>query len=189
MDQAFITVARVVRAQGRHGEVAAELHTDFPERFAERTRLSALAADGSRRELALEGFWLHKGRVVLKFAGVDSIDAAEELAGVELQVPAADRTPLPEGAAYISDLVGAGLYDAGRLVGRIDDVQAGAGEARLLVVKAEGREWLIPFAAEYVKSFDVQGKRLEMALPQGMLELDAPLTEEEKREQRGEQTE
>jgi len=68
-------------------------------------------------------------------------------------------------------------------------VQAGAGEARLLVVKAEGREWLIPFAAEYVKSFDVPGKRLEMALPQGMLELDAPLTEEEKREQRGEQTE
>lgn len=186
MNEGFITVARIVRTQGRRGEVAAELHTDFPERFAERTRLSALAADGSRRELRLEGFWLHKGRVVLKFAGVDSIDAAEELAGLELQIPAADRTPLPEGAAYVSDLVGASVYDAGRLVGQIGDVQAGAGEARLLVVKAGKRELLIPFAAEYVKSFSAQGKRLEMALPAGMLELDAPLTEEEKREQRGE---
>jgi len=186
VSEGFITVARVVRAQGRRGEVIAELHTDFPERFAERTRLSALAPDGSRRELRLEGFWPHKGRVVLKFAGVESISDAEALAGVELQIPAAERAPLPEGAAYVSDLVGASVYDAGRLVGTIGDVQSGAGEARLLVVKAGARELLIPFAAEYVKSFDAAGKRLEMALPPGMLELDAPLSEEEKREQRGE---
>jgi 16S rRNA processing protein RimM len=176
----------VARAQGRRGEVAADLHTDFPERFAERRRLSALLPDGSRRELALEEFWLHKGRVVLKFAGVDSIDAAEALAGAEVQIPAAERAPLPEGGAYVSDLVGSELYDAGRLVGKIKDVEGGAGEARLLIVEAGKRELLIPFAADFVKSFSVQGKRLEMALPAGMLELDAPLTEEEKREQRGE---
>lgn len=188
-NEGFITVARVVRAQGRRGEVAAELHTDFPERFAERKRLFALADDGSRRELALEGFWLHKGRVVLKFAGVDSISDAEALAGCEVQVTAAERAPLPEGAAYVSDLVGSAVYDAGRLVGEVADVQAGAGEARLLVVKAGKRELLLPFAAEYVKSFSARERRLEMALPEGMLELDAPLTEEEKREQRGEQAE
>lgn len=184
--EAFITVARVARAQGRRGEVAADLHTDFPERFAERRRLFALAADGGRRELALEEFWLHKGRVVLKFAGVDSISEAETLLGCELQVPASERTPLPAGAAYVSDLVGSELYDGPRRVGTIADVQSGAGEARLLVVKAGGRELLVPFAAEYVKSFQAAGKRLEMALPEGLLELDAPLTEEEKREQRGE---
>lgn len=176
----------MARAQGRRGEVAADLHTDFPERFAERKRLSALLPDGSRRELALEEFWLHKGRVVLKFAGVDSIDAADALAGAELQIPAAERAPLPEGSAYVSDLVGSELYDAGRLVGKVRDVEGGAGEARLLIVQAGKRELLIPFVAEFVKSFDVRGKRLEMALPAGMLELDAPLTEEEKREQRGE---
>ena len=45
----FITIARVLRAQGRRGEVLAELHTDFPERFAERRNLSGQAPDGSRR--------------------------------------------------------------------------------------------------------------------------------------------
>jgi 16S rRNA processing protein RimM len=185
--EAFITIARVVRAQGRRGEVLAELHTEFPERFAERRKLFALADDGTRRELQLEEFWLHKGRVVLKFAGVDSIGDAETLAGCELQIPAADRAPLPQGAAYVSDLVGSELYDGTRRVGRVEDVQSGAGEAQLLVVKAGNRELLIPFAAEYVKSFQAVGKRLEMQLPEGMLELDAPLTEEEKREQRGEQ--
>jgi len=182
-DQAFITVARVVRAQGRRGEVAADLHTDFPERFAERKQLSALAPDGSRRALQLEEFWLHKGRVVLKFAGVDSITDAEALAGYEVQVPAAERAPLPEGAAYISDLVGVSLYDGGQLVGKVSDVQAGAGAGPLLVVKIGQRELLVPFVTEFVKSLDLQGKRLEMALPAGLLELDAPLNDDEKREQ------
>ena len=184
--EAFITVARIVRAQGRRGEVLAELHTDFPERFAERRKLFALADDGRRRELALEEFWLHKGRVVLKFSGVDSIAAAEALAGCEVQIPAAERAPLPEGAAYVSDLVGSEVFDGPRRVGKVSDVQSGAGEARLLVVQAGDREMLVPFAAAYVKSFQAAGKRLEMQLPEGLLELDAPLTEEEKREQRGE---
>ena len=176
-------MARVVRAQGRRGEVAADLHTDFPERFAERKQLSALAPDGSRRTLRLEEFWLHKGRVVLKFAGVDSITDAEALAGYEVQVPAAERAPLPEGAAYISDLVGSALYDRGQLVGKVSDVQAGAGAAPLLVVTIGQRELLVPFVTDFVKSFDGQGKRLDMVLPAGLLELDAPLSEEEKREQ------
>ncbi|MDP9268043.1 MAG: ribosome maturation factor RimM [Acidobacteriota bacterium] len=187
-DQAFITVARVVRAQGRRGEVAADLHTDFPERFAERKQLSALAPDGSRRRLQLEEFWLHKGRVVLKFAGVDSITDAEALAGYEVQVPAAERVPLPEGAAYISDLVGTALYDGAKFVGKVSDVQAGAGAAPLLVVKVGDRELLVPFVTEFIKSLDLPGKRLEMALPAGLLDLDAPLTEEEKQEQQSGQT-
>lgn len=145
--------------------------------------MSALFADGARRELQLEEFWFHKGRVVLKFAGVESINDAEALIGCELQVPAEQRTPLPEGMAYVSDLVGSSLYDGSQLVGKISDVQAGAGEAQLLVVKVGTRELLVPFAAEFVRTLDLPGKRLEMALPAGLLELDAPLTAEEKREQ------
>ena len=82
------------------------MHTSFPERFAERHELSALAKNGSRRELQLEEHWFHKGGVVLKFAGVESISDAERLAGMELQIPAEQRAKLEAGAAYVSDLVG-----------------------------------------------------------------------------------
>ena len=84
--QEFITIARVAKTQGRHGEVAAELHTDFPEKFAERKKLFALDADGKRRELRLESHWLHKSYVVLKFAGVESIDTAFIQAGADTVV-------------------------------------------------------------------------------------------------------
>ena len=94
----------------------AELHTDFPERFQERRQLSGLAANGTRRELQVEEHWFHKGGVVLKFAGVESISDAEQLAGLELQVPFEQRAELEEGAAYVSDVVGCEVWigNAGR---------------------------------------------------------------------------
>lgn len=179
----------MLKTQGRRGEVAVELHTDFPERFAERRQIYALEAEGTRREMQLEDFWPHLGHFVLKFHGVDSISDAERLVGCELQIPAAERAPLEAGAAYVSDLVGCTLWDmeAGRPateIGAIAAVQFGAGEAPLLVVRSGNKEFLIPFAAAYLRGVDLPARRVEMALPEGLLEVDAPLTEEEKKRQR-----
>lgn len=167
--------------------MAAELHTDFPDRFAQRRRLFALEAGGARRELELESHWLHKGRVILKFRGVDSIAEAEKLAGCEIQVPEAERAELEPGAVYLSDLVGCELVANGRPAGTVRDVQWGAGEAPLLVIGAGKDERLVPFAAAFVVSFDRGQKRLLMSLPEGMLDVNAPLSDEEKREQHGEE--
>jgi len=172
----------VVKTQGRHGEVAAELHTDFPEKFAERKNLFALDARGERRELQLEEHWLHKSYVVLKFVGVEGINDAEGLIGSEIQVPRELRAEIEAGAAYVSDLVGCEVFDHARPIGSVKDVQFGAGEAPLLVVSEGTRELLIPFAQEFIAGIDIQGKRVEMKLPAGMLELDAPLSREEKSE-------
>ena len=77
----FVTLARVVKTQGRHGEVAAEVHSNVPDRFAEGMRLSGLSKTGTRRDLKVEGLWPHKGLLVLKFVGVDSMSEAEVLIG------------------------------------------------------------------------------------------------------------
>ena len=182
----------MLRPQGRRGEVVAELHTDFPERFADRHKVWCLSPDGSRRELQLEEHWFHKGGVVLKFAGVDSIGGAEQLAGCEVQVPEEQRTKLEEGAAYVNDIVGSDVWtnDGQRFLGSVSEVRFGAGEAPLLVVTlpvcATQSEVLVPLAQEFVKKFDAAGKRIDMELPEGLLDVDAPLTEEEKQRQRQE---
>src|SRR4029077_16250062 len=82
----FVTLARVRKTQGRRGEVAVELHSDVPDRFRVGLRLFALAPDDSRRELQIQELWPHKGGLILKFAGIDSISDAETLIGCELQV-------------------------------------------------------------------------------------------------------
>jgi len=186
----FITLARVVKTQGRHGEVAVEVHSDAPDRFREGMKLLALGESGdTRRELEVEGLWPHKGLLVLKFRGFDSISDAEALVGAELQVPSGERAQLEEGWRYISDLVGCVVLDHGREIGRIEDVQFGAGEAPLLIVAADGKQnakkFDVPFAEAYLEGVNIAHKEVRMNLPEGLLEINAPMTEEEKRQQSG----
>jgi 16S rRNA processing protein RimM len=182
----FITLARVVKTQGRHGEVAAEVHSDVPDRFAVGMKLFALSKSGdSRREVEIENLWPHKGLLVLKFVGVDSMSEAEALIGSELQVPRAERAELERGWSYVSDLVGCAVFDHGNEIGRIEDVQLGAGEARLLVVAgAGGKKYELPFAEAYLEGVYLPQRQVRMTLPEGMLEINAPLTAEEKKQQR-----
>ncbi len=184
----YITLARVVKTQGRHGEVAAETHSDVPDRFAEGMKLFALPkSEEARRELEVEDLWPHKGLVVLKFRGVDSMSEAELLIGSELQVPAAERAGLEPGWNYVSDLIGCTVLDHTREVGRIEDVQFGAGEAPLLIVANEaGKKFDVPFAEAYLEGVDTAQRRVRMNLPEGMLEINAPVTAEEKQEQQSE---
>jgi 16S rRNA processing protein RimM len=188
-------LARVVKTQGRWGEVAAEVHSDAPERFVEGMRLFALLADldkaaakvvrrEGRREVKIESLWPHKELLVLKFAGVDSISEAETLVGCELQVPVSERAQLEHGWNYVSDLVGCSVFDSGNEIGRIEDVQFGAGEAPLLIVADEtGKKFDVPFADAYLEDVDVSRRQVRMKLPEGLLEVNAPLSAEEKAEQ------
>jgi 16S rRNA processing protein RimM len=182
---AFITIARVARVQGRVGEVAAELHTDFPERFEQRRTLYAWTADSNRRRpLHLEEFWPHKGGMVFKFEGVDSIEEAETLLGSEIQIPATERAELEDGAFYVSELLGCLVVEVSQVeqgvastIGTVVDINFGAGTAPLLIVHDEsGKEFMIPFVESFTKKLDLKARRIEMQLPEGMLELDAPLS-------------
>jgi 16S rRNA processing protein RimM len=182
----FTTLARVVKTQGRHGEIAAEVHSDVPDRFTEGMKLFALGDEREpRRELQVDDMWPHKGLLVLKFRGVDSMSAAEQLIGTELQVPRTERASLDQGWNYVSDLIGCTVFDNGQQVGILEDVQFGAGEAPLLIVANSGNKFEVPFAAAYLETVDLSARQLRMNLPEGMLEINAPMTEEEKQRQSG----
>jgi 16S rRNA processing protein RimM len=185
---AWVWLARIRRAQGRKGEVLAEILTDFPEKFAERKRVWLLAderkaASAEPREMQLVSHWLHKagrsGDVVLHFAGVNSISDAEALRGLVVAIPRAERAALGEDEVYVGDLIGCELVDvagaAARTIGTIEDVDRDAGPVALLVVRGAGpEEVLIPFAKAYLRRIDLDGKRVEMALPDGLVELNLP---------------
>jgi 16S rRNA processing protein RimM len=178
----WVLLAHIVRPQGRNGEVLADLFTDFPQHFAQRNRLCLRPPSGSAgagvREARVVSHWLHKGRVVLKFAQVDSITDAETLRGFDVVVPREERIPLEGDAVYVSDLVGMKVVDVsgGTAVdaGEITDVEPeGAGPAMLVVRSPAGEELLIPFVRAYLRTTDIEGKRLEMDLPRGLLDLQA----------------
>ena len=183
-------LARLVRTQGRYGELLAEILTDFPERFADRTQVWLLSPEAkiAPREAQVERHWLHKGRIVLKFAGIDSINKAEGLSGWHVAVPREQRASLTDNAVYISDLIGCHVIDetAGAAdLGPITEVRRGEGAMldTLVVQSAEG-ELLIPFAKAYLSALDLDAHILRMRLPVGLTALNAPLTDEERALQR-----
>ena len=183
MGDEYITLARVLKTQGRRGEVAVEAHSDVPDRFVEGMRLFALDAKDQRRELKVEELWAHKGLLILKFEGIDSISEAESLLRCELQVPQSERAKLEPGWNYVSDLEGCMVFDGGREIGHVEEVRFGTGEAPLLIVRGEAKQpYEIPFAEAYLAGVDLAAKQVRMRLPEGMLEINAPLTDEEKQE-------
>lgn len=182
----WVTLAEILRPQGRKGEVLAELLTDFPERFEERREVSLRKTGQPVLPAVVESHWLplgkNAGRVVLKMRGTDSITAAELLAGYAVVIPAEERVALPQDESYVADLVGCALVSGGEAIGVIEDVHfptSPDGTARLrdvaqlLVVRsAEGAEMLIPFVGEWIVRMDIAGKRVEMRLPEGLLDLN-----------------
>ncbi len=163
----------VVKTQGRGGEVAAEVHSDIPNRFRDGMRLWALKRTGERREVRVEGLWPHKEFLVLKFEGIETISDAKLLVGAELQVPRSERAALEPGWTYLSDLIGCRVFDGDRGIGAIEDVRFGAGEAPLLVVKGAAKlPYEIPFAEAYLERVDLERKQVRMRLPEGLLEVN-----------------
>ena len=179
----LVWLARIRRTQGRKGEVFADILTDFPEKFADRRKLWLVADDGPPREIELVHHWLHKGGIVFHFAGIDSISAAEALIGSFVAIPLTERAPLAAGEIYIGDLIGCTLVDvAGSApvsVGTVADVDRTAGPTPLLVVHDSSApsggsgEILVPFARSFLRKVDLAAKRIEMALPEGLIGLNA----------------
>ena len=170
----LVLVARVARPRGVKGEVACDLLTDFPERFERVDELIAVFSGGRRERVALEGHWLHGGRVILKLGGYDTPEAAAALAGCELAVPESEAVELEEGEFYDWQLEGCRVETVGgREVGAVREVLHTGGEAPVLVIRDEaGRENLVPLAESICVGIDVAAKLIRVDAPEGLLELD-----------------
>jgi len=171
-----VTLARILRPRGLRGEVAAEILTDFPERLP---KLKEVWLAGERSEplrIRVQRCWLSPGRggqAIFHFADINRIEEAEGLRGLEVQVPIEERAPLAAGNYFVSDLVGCEVWEAGQTtpLGGVRDVEF-TGAAPLLAIDTKEGEVLIPLAAEFCTRIDVAPKRIDVSLPEGLLDVN-----------------
>jgi 16S rRNA processing protein RimM len=171
-----VTLARILRPRGLRGEVAAEILTDFPERLPKLREVWLAGGRSAPRRVRVRRCWLSPsrgGQAVFHFEGVDTADAAESLRGLEIQVPIEERARLDAGSYYVSDLVGCEVWEAGAssALGSVRDVEFPGG-APLLAIETSDGEVLVPLAAEFCVQIDVTAKRIEVALPEGLRDLN-----------------
>ncbi len=175
----FLAIARIVRPQGRHGEVAAEILTDYPERFRSLRQAFLESPGGNPAPIALERAWPHKGRMILKLAGIDSIDGASELRGRHVLIPREEKVALPPHQYYLWELEGCRVVaeheGKRREVGTVTAVEPTGGVDVLHVERSGGgasREVLIPLAQAICTRIDTAAKTIVIDPPEDLLELN-----------------
>ncbi len=193
----WVLVARILRARGNKGEVAAEILTDFPERLTRLREVFVGHADTKNdpRRMALKSCWLsqnHRGQAVFHFAGVDSISEAEEFRGLEVLLPFEQRVTLPAGQYFVSDLIGCSVFEnpaslpilssspcsvseVPSLLGTVLDVQFSGKKISgtpLLEVETSCGEILIPLAVDICTKIDAAARRIDVILPEGLRDLN-----------------
>ena len=169
----MVLVGRIARTHGHRGQVIVDPATDFPDqRFAAGAVLHTMR-DGQPGTVTITAMRMHQGRPVLTIGGIDTMDAAETLAGVELRVPESALAPLPDGMFYEHDLIGCTLVTTGgREVGTVRTVEGGGGTIRLIA--GAGREEIqVPLVHEICVTIDVARKRIVIDPPDGLLDVNA----------------
>jgi 16S rRNA processing protein RimM len=165
-------VGRIARAHGNRGQVIVDIATDFPEeRFKTGSVLQIRRGTGIE-PLTVESVRFQRGRPVIALSGVESMDAAEALAGAELRVDPAALQPLPSGSFYHHDLIGCAVETTtGEVIGRVSSVEGTSAGSRL-VVEGRGGEILIPLAENICVNVDIAGRRIVVEPPEGLLDLN-----------------
>jgi 16S rRNA processing protein RimM len=193
----WILVARILRARGNKGEVAAELLTDFPERITKLKEVF-IGQDGGKNEprrAGVKSCWLsqnHRGQIVFHFDGVNSISEAEKFRGLEVLLPFEQRVTLPAGQYFVADLIGCSVFEnpvsppvvssspcsmgeTPALLGTVSDVQflgEGMSGTPLLKVETSSGEILIPLAADFCINIDTKARRIDVLLSEELRDLN-----------------
>jgi 16S rRNA processing protein RimM len=165
-----IVVGLIHKPHGLAGEVAVESLSGVAGRFVAGAELELAVPGVPRRRVTVRSARSHGGGLLLTFEGVDSRDRAEELRGGRLEVAPGDVPPAPEGQFYQFELVGCRCFDArGAELGVVEDLLEDGGGSILSVRDGDGR-LLIPFVRAYLRRVDVAERRIELELPDGLVE-------------------
>lgn len=168
----LVAIGEIGRPHGVRGEVRVTPLTDHPERFA-RLRECLLWDEARDRRLPcrIRTARAQGDALVVALAGYDSPEAVRALTGWLLAVPESEVLPAPEGHFYPWQLVGCRvLTEDGREIGSVLRIE-GSGVQDLWVVGAAGREHLVPAVADIVREVDLDGRRIVIRPPEGLLEL------------------
>jgi 16S rRNA processing protein RimM len=193
----WVQVAHVWRPRGNKGEVLAELLTDFPERLSSLQQVYLAKGGNEPKTRDLLRFWIdrnHPGHGIFHFAGCANISDAETLRGCDIFLPWEERVELPAGRYFVTDLIGCTVFEIPSIetklaspacnaeesplvLGTVRDVSfSGEGVAGtpLLELDTPQGELLIPLAEDICKRIDVAARRIDVSLPEGLKDLNAP---------------
>lgn len=167
--QEFLELGQIVNTFGIKGMIKVKPFTDDITRF-DNIKNIYVETNKTENQYEIEEVKYHKGMVLIKFKGIDSIEEAELLRNSYLKIHRKDEPELEEGTYYIADLIGLEVYsDEGSLLGKLDDIY-NTGSNDIYVVKDElGKQLLLPAISDVIKKIDLQQKKIVVHILKGLI--------------------
>jgi 16S rRNA processing protein RimM len=155
----WVALGVVMGTHGLRGDLRVKQHNQDSELLFDLAEIVVSHA-GQRRVHAIAGVRPGGKGLLLRLAGIDTIEAAESLRGAELCVPRAALPPLEAGEFYFVDLEGLSVETADRTpIGRVECVREYPA-SDVLRVRASDGVWEVPMREPYLVSVDVPAGRI-----------------------------
>lgn len=158
---------KIVNTHGIAGEIKMLYYADSPDFFS---KIKTLYLKNGE-QLHIKSIRQHKGALILRIEGTDSVEKAEKLKNSDVYIKREDAPPLPDGRYYIKDILGLCVYlDDGRMLGRVSEVFATGSNDVYDVVNDIGKHFYIPVIDEVVKNIDINGGRIDITPIEGLID-------------------
>jgi 16S rRNA processing protein RimM len=173
----WLQIGKIVAAQGLQGELRVYPDSDFPERFVvpgTRWLLRSQNEEPQSVEL-LHGRYIEgKGLYAISLAEITNRTQAEDLRGGLLLVPESDRPTLGEDEYHVLDLIGLEVFNqlTQTVIGKVIDVIPAGNDLLEVQLDSSSKTKLVPFVKAIAPIVDLSNKRIEIAPPPGLLELN-----------------
>ncbi len=168
--ESLIPIASITRTQGLQGAVRVRIEFNDDRLFTPGRRV-ILGLNGRALETEIVDFRHRHGRWVTWLKSIESISEAEEWIGADLSIRKSDLPEVEEGSYFSFDLEGCTVYRDGQPMGSVKRL-LDYGATSILEVDGNGKEILIPFVKAFLKEVDTADKRIEVELPEGLIDLN-----------------
>ena len=164
-----LEVGQIVNTFGIKGFVKVKPWVNDIERFDELKKVYVKIKKETQK-LEIEEVKYHKGMVLIKFKGIETIEQAENLKNCYLEIDREDAIPLEEGTYFIADLLDFDVYtEQDEFLGKLEDIY-NTGAKDIYVVKNElGKTILLPGIPEVIKKVDIENSKIIVHLLKGLV--------------------
>lgn len=175
--QDFLTIGKILKTFGNKGEVLVKPLTDFPERFKtlntvflynENAESFVINQKSKSCAFELNAVRTHKEKLVIKFTGYESIEQAQQLVGLFIEIEEKNRVILDDGEFYYYEVMNFAIYSDGKKLGILSAV-VNYGGNDLFVIKTENKkELLYPAMKDLILEIDYTHKKIIVERIEGL---------------------
>ncbi|MCL2753344.1 MAG: ribosome maturation factor RimM [Defluviitaleaceae bacterium] len=166
----YFEIGKIVNTVGVKGEIRVYPTTDELRRYDRLTEIAVIFDDGTRKTWIIEKVRYHRNLVMLKLAGIDNVEDAHKLRGGTIIIERENAVPLGDDEYYIPDLIGISVAtQEGEHLGTLTNVLLTGANDVYVVKQPNGKEILIPAIGKCIIDVDVAGKKMVVALLEGLI--------------------